>query len=154
MRHLKIISIKFIIITITVLSLFGIFDHAYFGNLVLIGLVTTLISYGLGDMFILRRFGNLIASISDFILTFFVYWILASIFIGQSQAIIVTSLAAAFFTTCVEPFIHVYILEQFSNFKGGKDHEAFGQLQTEFAEDMDINVERNKQDDFKQKDDK
>src|SRR5699024_12602005 len=97
---------------------------------------------------------DFIASISDFILSFFVYWILASIFIAQSEAIIVTSLAAAFYTTCVEPFNHVYILEQFSNFKGGKDHEAFAELQTEFAEEMDINVERNKQDDFKQKNNK
>lgn len=151
MDHLKILGIKFIFITVTVLSLFGIFNHATIGNLVLIGLLTTVISYVLGDMIILRRFGNVIASISDFILAFFSYWVLAGFFIGQSEAIMVTALAAAFFTACVEPFLHGYILNEFDNFKGEKDHEAFGQLQTEFSEELDV-PEPDKQDYLKHKD--
>jgi len=153
MKHLKILGIKFIVITVTVLSLFGIFNHAYFGNLLLIGLMTTLISYVVGDMLILRKFGNVAASVSDFILAFFSYWVLASFFIGQSEAIMVTSLAAAFFTACVEPFLHGYILNEFDNFKGERDYEAFGQLQTEFSKELDV-PERDKQDYLKHKEDK
>lgn len=151
MNHLKIFGIKFIVITITVLSLFGIFNYANFGNLFLIGLLTTIISYLIGDMLILRRFGNVIASISDFVLAFFTYWTLASFFIGQSEAIMITSLAAAFFTACAEAFLHLYILNQFSNFKGRKDHESMGQLQTEFAEEMDVKDDQDKQDYLKRK---
>src|SRR5690625_6132860 len=115
MKHLKILGIKFIVITVTVLSLFGIFNHAYFGNLLLIGLMTTLISYVVGDMLILRKFGNVAASVSDFILEFFCYWVLASCFICQIEAIMVSSRAAAYYTSCMEPFIHVYHLICYDN---------------------------------------
>src|SRR5699024_12805392 len=91
MKHLKILGIKFIVITVTVLSLFGIFNHAYFGYLLLIGLMTTLISYVVGDMLILRKFGNVAASVSDLILALLSYWVLARFFVGYSDEIMVTS---------------------------------------------------------------
>src|SRR5699024_7629506 len=107
----------------------------------------TIISYLLGDMFILQKFGNVAASIADFGLAFVTYWILGSLFIEGSGAILITSLAAAFLTACIEPFIHGYILDQFSDFRQKGDHRSMNQqLQTEFAEEMDIKGHRVKQD--------
>lgn len=146
MDHVKILGIKFIAISITVLSLFGIFNEAGFGNLILISLLTTIISYLLGDMLILRKFGNMAASVADFGLAFASYWVLGSLLIAGSGPIIVTSLIAAFFTACVEPFIHGYILNQFSDFRKKEEHPSMNQLQTEFAEEMDVEEHRLKRD--------
>src|SRR5690625_4049603 len=146
MEHVKILGIKFIAISITVLSFFGIFNQTNLGDLILISVLTTIFSYLLGDMVILRKFGNAIASIADFGLSFVSYWVLASLFIEGSGPILVTSLIAAFFTACVEPFIHGYILNQFTDFRKREEHRPMNQLQTEFAEEMDIEKHKVKRD--------
>jgi len=138
MEHVKILGIKFIAISITVLSFFGIFNQTNLGDLILISVLTTIFSYLLGDMVILRKFGNAVASIADFGLSFVSYWVLASLFIEGSGPILGTSLIAAFFTACVEPFIHGYILNQFTDFRKKEEHPSMNQLQTEFAEEMDV----------------
>lgn len=136
MVHLKTLSIKFIVISIVVLSLFSIFNVASLGNLLLISVFTTIATYLLGDMVILKRFGNIVAAVADFGLAFLFYWSLSSFFIGGSEAIIITSLAAAFFTACVEPFIHEYIsIHLFPN-RVHQSQETINQLQTEWAEEM------------------
>ncbi|HLR66602.1 YndM family protein [Virgibacillus alimentarius] len=149
MDHVKILGIKFITISITVLSLFGIFNDVGLGNLALISLLTTIISYLIGDMFILRRFGNVAASIADFGLAFVSYWLLGSLFIVGGGPLLLTALAAAFFTACAEAIIHIYILDVFTNFRGKEDSEdygAMGKLQTEFAEEMDVDKHSGKDD--------
>lgn len=138
MTHLKVLGIKFIVMTITVLSLFSIFNYAVIGNMILIGLITTVVTYLLGDMIILRRFGNVAASIADFGLAFLSYWLLARYFIGASEAVMVTALAAAFFTACVEPFIHEYIATRLFSEEVSQPRQVMNQLQTEFAEEVDF----------------
>jgi len=148
--HLNALGIKFIAISITVLSLFSIFNNAVIPNLMLISLITTVATYLLGDMIILRLFGNVAASIADFGLAFFSYWILASFFMGGSQAIMVTSLAAAFFTACVEPFIHEYIATRLYSKETRQPRQAMNQLQTEFAEETEFDedvIKENQKDD-------
>lgn len=137
MSHLKALGIKFIIITVIVMSLFSIFNFAVFDNLILISLITTVVTYLLGDMLLLRHLGNVIATISDFALSFFLYWMLGSLFFGMTGTIALTSLAAAFFTTVTEPFIHEYIQNQvFSEEK--EKPKTFRQMQTEFADEMEL----------------
>ncbi|MFA1822983.1 YndM family protein [Virgibacillus oceani] len=145
MNHIKALGIKFIVISIIVFSLFSIFNFAVFDNLLLISLTATIVTYLLGDMLILKKLGNVTATLSDFALSFFLYWILGSLFFGMSAAITLTSLTAAFFTTIAEPFIHVYIQNQvFSNDK--KDTpKSFRHVQTEFADEMELG-RRNKKD--------
>lgn len=138
MNHIKALGIKFIVISIIVLSLFSIFNFAVINNLILISLVTTIGTYLIGDMLILKNLGNVTATISDFALSFFLYWMMGSLFFGMSAAITLTSLAAAFFTTIAEPFIHEYIQNQvFSDDKKEKP-KTFRQVQTEFADEMEL----------------
>jgi hypothetical protein len=138
MAHLKALGIKFIIITVIVLSLFSIFNYAVFNNLILISLATTIISYLLGDMLVLRNLGNVTATISDFGLSFLLYWMLGSFFFGMSGPIVLTSLAAAFFTAIAEPFIHEYIRNQIFSDGQKAQPKTFRQVQTEFADEMEL----------------
>src|SRR5690606_31179841 len=106
--NLKALGIKLIINTIVVFSIFGIFNETALSDLVIISLLTTTLAYVIGDLFILRRFGNVAASIADFFLAFFAIAFLSSMLIGSSSQIIIASLGAAFFITLTEPFLHAY----------------------------------------------
>lgn len=139
MIHLKALGIKAIAIGITVFSLFGIFYDASLTNLFWVSLLTTGLSFLIGDVFILRRFGNLTASIVDFPLAFVTLWILCGMFIEASFPIISVSLIAAFFITCCEPFIHTYLNENLEaeRFEERKRGSGTARLQTEFSEELD-----------------
>src|SRR5699024_7681157 len=106
MVYLKTLSIKALAIGITVFSLFGIFYNADVMNLFWISLLTTGLAFLIGDLFVLRRFGNVTASIADFPLAFLSIWLLGSLFIEASIPIATTSLLADLFITCCEPLIH------------------------------------------------
>src|SRR5699024_7027455 len=115
----------------------GIFDHVSLGSLLAISLLTTVFSYLLGDMFVLRKFGNVAASLLDFVLAFASLWILGNIFVVSGFPVLMTSLLSAFFIACVEPFIHEYILHNFSDFNEEAEIEPRREVQTEFAEETD-----------------
>lgn len=137
MDHLKILGIKFIAIAFTVIAIFGVFNDIPIGTLLGISLLTTVISYLIGDLFLLRKFGNVIATIADFGLAFVSLWVLSAMFIGVGGYPIETiSLLAAFFIACVEPFIHGYIVNRIP-LETRKDRRTLNQLQTEFAEESD-----------------
>ncbi|HLS59535.1 MAG TPA: YndM family protein [Virgibacillus sp.] len=136
MGHLKVIGIKFIVIAVVIYSLFGILYNATLMNLFWISLLITGISYLIGDLFILRKFGNIKATIADFGLSFISIWILGSLFFTESMPTIILSLAGALFITCCEPFIHLYLENQLSD-DDEKDVRTKNQLQTEFAEETD-----------------
>ncbi|MFD2759937.1 YndM family protein [Lentibacillus juripiscarius] len=142
MVHLKTLGIKAIAIGITVFSLFGIFYNANMMNLFWISVLVTGVSYLIGDLFVLRRFGNVVASVADFPLAFLSLWVLGSMFIDIGIPIVTTSLIAAFFITCCEPFIHTYITEQMEekSWDEGERSPVTGQLQTEFAEEFESDI--------------
>ncbi|WP_010529180.1 DUF2512 family protein [Lentibacillus jeotgali] len=139
MVYLKTLGIKAIAIGITVFSLFGIFYNADVVNLFWISILTTGISFLIGDLFVLRRFGNITASIADFPLAFLSLWALGGLLIEASIPIVTTSVMGAFFITCCEPFIHTYMTENLEEekFEEREASPATGQLQTEFAEEFE-----------------
>lgn len=135
MERVKALGIKYIVAAIVTFSIYGIFGQASFGRLFLISVLVIVIPY-LGDLYLLPRIGNLYATLSDFGLYFVLYWGLASTFIDVSAPVVLTSLAAAFFTAISESMLHVYILENIFNIDQKRRHFT-PQLQTEFAEEMD-----------------
>ncbi|MBT2214946.1 YndM family protein [Virgibacillus dakarensis] len=110
-----------------------------------ISLFVTGISYLIGDLFMLRRFGNIAASIADFPLAFLSLWVLGTLLIESSIPIVMLSLMAAFFITFCEPFIHTYIIENQLSDDGRTDSPKMSQLQTEFAEETDGQTITNKE---------
>ncbi|MGM8213412.1 YndM family protein [Virgibacillus sp. W0430] len=137
MKHVKAIGIKFIIVSLVVFSLFGIFTNVSLMILLWMSLVLTGIDYVVGDLLFLRRLGNLKATILDFGLVFITVWILANVFIDTSPAMTLVSFYAAFILTLAEPLFHGYMEE-----KVFEEERAFpftSQFQTEFAEEIDPN---------------
>lgn len=143
MGHIKVLGIKFIVISIITFSSFGIFFHASLMNLFWISLLVTGVSYLIGDLFVLKRYGNLAATLADFPLAFVSFWVLGSLMNGASLGVTTISLLAAFFTSLSEPFIHAYIIEQIADDDVPDDLPTTNQLQTEFAEENQLET-RNK----------
>lgn len=140
MAYLKTLGIKFIVMTIVTLSLFGIFNHLTMSQLILISMIMTGVSF-LGDLFILPRTNNLFTTIADFALFFFLYWGMGSLIIQGTLPLILLSLATAYLLAISEAIIHIYIQE---NIFQGMDPLPKYQFQTEFAEEESENNSSNK----------
>lgn len=143
MNHLKALGIKFLIQTTVILSFLSIFDGASLTNLLSFSLITTIFSYVIGDLFILPKFGHVVASIADFGLISFVVWILADMFF---QAPIIAPLTVGLIIAVAEILFHTYMKEKVLRKKatGNKviPFPASRRLQTEFAEENDVHGER------------
>lgn len=147
MDYLKVLGIKFVAISITVLSIYGIFQFATLTNLIVISLLTTVVSFLIGDLLILRKTGNLVASIADFVLAFATLWVLSTMFVSAGVPIAATSLLSAFFIACVEPFVHEYMLYNIPAYRHVLKKREPVDVQTEFAEEPDVHDIHNDYDD-------
>ncbi|HLR80149.1 MAG TPA: DUF2512 family protein [Bacillota bacterium] len=136
MDHLKILGVKFLLIYFSVLALFELFEGATMGVILWMSILVTIISYVVGDLFILRQYNNLTASLADFGLTFISLWLLANMYIGGGSAIVVVSLLSAFFIACCEPFIHIHMENKFMESRN--EVRALNRLQPEFARETDV----------------
>ena len=138
MQHAKAFGIKFIIVSIFIFSIFGIYGNVTLNLLFWMSLIVTVTMYVIGDVWLLPRIGNLKATLADFVLLFGIVGILGSIVVEPSAAIVLASFYVAFFITLVEPLFHGFMQE-----KVYEDDEAFEErpdLQTEFAEEADTDV--------------
>ncbi|QDP41026.1 YndM family protein [Radiobacillus deserti] len=136
MKHVKALSIKFLVIAIVLYSVLGILNQASIGNILLISVLVTGVAYVLGDLLILKNFGNLTATIADFGLSFFAVWLLTAAFI-QAEFSISVSLFAAFLIACSEAVFHVYMQNKVLEVDqdAGFNTEYVQRLSTEFAEE-------------------
>ncbi|GIO27171.1 DUF2512 family protein [Ornithinibacillus bavariensis] len=137
MNHLKILGIKFGAVLFTVFALYSVFQETSLMDIILISLFTTIVSYLIGDLFILRYAGNINATISDFGLAFVLLLIFSYVFIGYDIPLITLALLGSFFISCCEPFLHGYIVNKIPP-AVRRDHRTLNQLQTEIADEPDI----------------
>ena len=138
-RHLRAVGIKFVLVSIVILSLFGIFYHVTFNNLLFMCLVTTGVSYGIGDLLIYPRLGNLWSTVIDSITYFAVVWTLSFFIIGVSMPLTLAALAATYFLTIAEPLFHTYMKERvyLIEDKPAVEQMPLGHLQMEMSEEID-----------------
>jgi len=146
MKHLKALTIKFIMAIAILFLMLVIFENATFFDILLISLLVTGVSYLIGDLFLLPRTGVFVAALADFGLNFAAIWILSSLLIEQAYPLGVVSGFAAFFIACAEGFFHRYMLD---HVLGGSDDyptDFFSQeqLQTEFSSEEELEDELNK----------
>jgi hypothetical protein len=141
MKHIKALAIKFLITTIILFSLLAIFESATLGEILLISVLVTGIAYVLGDLFLLPRFNNVVATIADFILAFAMIWVLSTMLIYPTTPIGIVSGFAAFFIAISEGLFHVYMKEKVLE-KQYNHREPFSvlntRLQTEFSEEDNV----------------
>ncbi|MRH44680.1 DUF2512 family protein [Aquibacillus halophilus] len=138
MDHVKALGIKFIVIAIVLFSILAIFNNASLTNILIISILVTGVSYLIGDLFILRRYGNLIATVADFGLAFISVWLLSTLFFQVEYGIFSASLFIAFFISISEAIFHMYM--QRIVFKQDKEiyinrRVLSNNFQTEFSEE-------------------
>lgn len=112
MVHLKALGIKWLYTVAILFSLLAIFDNFTFGQVIILSLILTGISYVVGDLMILPAIGMVGAAIADFGLSFLIVWFMSGVYIGQSGAIVLASLTAAYFFALCEGLFHAYMRER------------------------------------------
>lgn len=138
-QHAKAIGIKFIIVSIVIFSHFGIFYNVSLGKLFIMSGIVTGLAYVLGDLLMYPRFGNILATLFDFALSFGSVWVLTYALIGMSMPLTFMSLVAAFLIAITEPLFHTYMKEKVLQIEEDPEYRPTrfpSEMQTEFAEDI------------------
>ncbi|MEB9686147.1 hypothetical protein BK742_21610 [Bacillus thuringiensis serovar pingluonsis] len=111
MKHIVALLIKYTAITAVLLIILGIFQDISIPRLLLISLFLTGAAYLIGDLFILPKYGNMIATIADFGLSFFGIWVLTYLLtdLDSTRNIGFSSFVAALIIGGIEVFFHIYM---------------------------------------------
>ncbi|MED4286927.1 YndM family protein [Priestia megaterium] len=132
MKHLKALIIKFVMSAVVLgIVLTGIYNYG-FSDSMLIGLVLTVVAYGLGDLLVYRNAAddsdykkrNIIATISDLILTFLVIWIMGASLFENNSTIIQGSIVSAIVIAIGEWFFHKYLDKHVLNTDNYRDTDT------------------------------
>ncbi|MCY8957760.1 YndM family protein [Bacillus cereus] len=111
MKHIVALLIKYTAITAVLLIILGIFQDISIPRVLLISLFLTGAAYLIGDLFILPKYGNMIATIADFGLSFFGIWFLTYLLTNSdfTRNIGFSSFVAALIIGGIEVFFHIYM---------------------------------------------
>ncbi|WP_141532440.1 YndM family protein [Bacillus thuringiensis] len=111
MKHIVALLIKYTAITAVLLIMLSIFQGISIPRVLLISLFLTGAAYLIGDLFILPKYGNMIATMADFGLSFFGTWLLTSLFtnLDATRNIGLSSFIAALIIGGTEVFFHIYM---------------------------------------------
>lgn len=147
MEHVKALLIKFVMCLAVVWIILGGFYNIGFGHVLTISIVLTIVSYLLGDLFLLPRFENWGATISDFILAFAIIWVYSVYFIGVNFPVLTAAGLTSLVLAVGEWFFHMYV----GNHVLRQDFESYMEddrgklgdrnLRAEFGEEIDPNLE-------------
>lgn len=135
MKHVKALAIKFISSFILLYIILGIFNGMSFGNVFLITAVLGIASYIIGDMLILPRTNNTIATIADFGLAFMIIWLMSeNLTVGDGM--FAESLIASLGVSLFEYFFHRYLYNNVINTHEENRLQGNLQYQTEASEEL------------------
>ncbi|QEL79431.1 DUF2512 family protein [Bacillus sp. JAS24-2] len=111
MKHIVALLIKYTAITAVLLIILGIFQDISIPRVLLISLLLTGAAYLIGDLFILPKYGNMIATIADFGLSFVGIWFLTYLLTNSdfTRNIGFSSFVAALIIGGIEVFFHIYM---------------------------------------------
>jgi hypothetical protein len=77
MKHVKALAIKFVSSLVLLSLILGLFFDMAYSNIFLITLVLGVAAYLIGDLLILPRTNNTVATIADFGLAFLIIWLMS-----------------------------------------------------------------------------
>ncbi|WP_082676347.1 YndM family protein [Shouchella shacheensis] len=142
MRYISALIIKVILMTaILWIVLGGVFNVSMAGVLT-ITVVLTALSFILGDLYVLPKYGNMAAITVDFGLALAGIWVLGALLFGSTELFGEAALTAAAMISVGEWFLHRYMKTHvFKNEPSSTEKERFPryQLQTEFGSEMGMN---------------
>ncbi|WP_408009828.1 YndM family protein [Pseudalkalibacillus sp. A8] len=112
MKHIRALLVKFVMVTAVLWVVLGLFYGVNFGDIFAISLFLTIAAYLIGDLVILPRFGNAMATLVDFGLAYLGVWMIGGGFIEENIPLGLASLYAAIGITIGEWFFHSYMQNQ------------------------------------------
>ncbi|QPA32858.1 YndM family protein [Thermaerobacillus caldiproteolyticus] len=147
MRHLIALLIKYVLLATIFLAILPLFFQVSSAELLFFSLLMTLITYTLGDVYMLPRFGNFSATVADFVLVFIAVWV----GIGINRGELTTIWSAAFFSSLLvaigEAVFHAYMDKNVLRHRDEQTNDqavTTRELQTEMAEELDVRTAQNK----------
>jgi len=137
LKHVKALFIKFIASFALLIMVLGVIFDMSFGNVFVITVLVGVSSYLLGDMLILPRTNNTIATIADMGLAFFLIWYIGSV-LTDGGNMFYPSLISAIGIGLFEFFFHKYVLNHvFRNDEVSRDIPIRNvRYQTEASEEL------------------
>lgn len=139
MKHIVPLAIKFIGWSVVLLSIFAIFNAPPL-LVLFMAAGTAVVSYLIGDLFILPRFGNLAAAIADVPLAFLLIWLTSYALIESTVNMVYASFYCALAIGAIEAFFHLFmenhILEEARKEEKYRWYDE-GRWATEFAKEYD-----------------
>lgn len=108
MRHLIALALKFSLTTLILFMILGAFYDVSFTDVFLISAVLTVLGY-LGDILILPRVGNVIATIGDFGLTLITVWLMGIYRFDEDVSLLGAPFVSAATIALGEWFFHKYM---------------------------------------------
>lgn len=135
MNHVKLLAVKCIASLIGLYLILGAGYGISFGNVFLITLILGAGSYIVGDMLILPKTNNYVASIADFGLSYIIiYWMSDALTVGGN--LVFTSFIASIGVTVIEFYFHYYVETNLDFNEEERQKPARLQYQTETAEEL------------------
>lgn len=110
MKHIQLIVVKFLATLVLLYMVLGFGYGVTFGNVVLITLVVGTLAYLIGDLLILPRTNNTVATIADFAIAFVVVFLMTD-FLTVGGNILTASFISAIALGVFEVFYHQYVAE-------------------------------------------
>ncbi|WP_026584312.1 YndM family protein [Bacillus sp. J33] len=137
MQHVRAIAIKFIASLVLLYVILGLIYGMSFINVFIITAVLGIAAYVIGDLIILPRTGNTIATAADFGLAFLLIWFLSSI-LTYGENLLTMSLIAALGVALFEYFYHGYLARTMTEADAGNRAGLNGGLgfNTEASEEL------------------
>jgi hypothetical protein len=144
MKHIVPLAIKFIGWSVVLLSIFTIFNAPLL-LILIITAGTAVVSYLIGDLFILPRFGNLAAAIADVPLAFLLIWLTSYALIEPTVNMAYASFYCALAIGAIEAFFHLFmenrVLDEARKEQAYRWYDE-GRWATEFAEEYENNQDK------------
>ncbi len=112
LKHIKALGIKWVILIVAIFPIYGIITYASLLNIMLISVVLLGVTYIVGDLFILKRFGLIVTSIADLVLSFGILYTFGYVINGIPTQTFTPAVAATGFIVAFETFFHIYMENQ------------------------------------------
>ena len=117
MNHVKALIIKFVMVTVVLAIALTVVYDVSIGDMLLTSAAVTVLAYLAGDLVIFKKTadstdegkGNMIATVSDLVLAYFVIWIMGFALFGGGDNFGFVSFAAALVIAAGEWFFHPYL---------------------------------------------
>ncbi|WP_408006317.1 YndM family protein [Pseudalkalibacillus sp. A8] len=108
-RHIVALLSKFLFVVCIAYVTLTIFFGVPIGNILWMSALITVVGYPIGDLYVLKKLGNFIATIIDFGLVFFVFWLFADHYIESPANQLFGAALAALFISISEFVYHIFI---------------------------------------------